>query len=266
MDEDRNNYHINLDDEEWNKQLPENFAEELKEIGSFKEDIINIENIKGQKLIEAYKNWSLKNTEEGYHAYERSEQVHTDHRKEALDNMRKIEKIIYFLHKGIDPDKWVGGLEIRLCDSKSTFFDFFNRVVNPGEYYIKVGDYQSGYSLESGLCIYKLFLNFMNSRRSKTWSKFLGGVDIKQQEKHKKSLDDANVEYKDDCPVDITKKLETMGLKSIIDDIKYDIDTKLNIRYFDKNLSVWRNKESEKDLEDFLKTKTMQKRVLNETQ
>ena len=252
IQEERERYHSYLSDEEWQKEMPEHFEEELKKIGSLKDEMTIIDNLKDHKLKEAYNHWALKNTEEGWYAYERSEQMHRDHRKEALENRDKIEKIINFIHSGLD-DKWYGGLEVRLCESKSTFFDFFKKVVNPGEYYIKIGEYQSGYSLESGLCIYKLFLNFMNSRRGKVKNKFLGKADERQIAKYKANLDSNNVKYKDNCPVDISKKTEKLSLKSIIDDIKETIDQDLGIRYFDHNLSAWRNKEHEKSLNSYLK-------------
>jgi hypothetical protein len=175
--------------------------------------------------------------------------------------MHKIEKIIHFIHSGLDSDTWFGGLEVRLCESKSTFFDFFKKVVNPGEYYIKIGEYQSGYSLESGLCIYKLFLNFMNSRRGKVKSKFLGKADEKQIAKYKSDLDSKGLKYKDNCPVDISKKMETLALKSIIDDIKKTLDQEMGVRYFDENLSTWRNKEHEQSLDSYLKHMKLRDKV-----
>ena len=253
MQEDRERYHDNLDDEEWQKVMSEQFGEELQKIGSLKDEMVRIDNLKNDKLKEAYTGWALKSTEEGWYAYERSEQVHRDHRKEALENMHKIVKIINFIHTGLDNDTWFGGLEVRLCESKSSFFDFFKKVVNSGEYYIKVGEYQNGYSLESGLCIYKLFLHFMNSRRGKVKSKFLGKADEKQIAKYKSDLDSNNVRYKNDCPVDISKKMETVALKSIIDDIKEKIDRDMGVSYFDENLSTWRNKEHEQGLDIYLK-------------
>ena len=253
IQEDRERYHGHLDDEEWQKEMHEHCEEELQKIGSLKDEMARMDNLENYKLKEAYTNWALKNTEEGWYAYERSEQVHRDHRKEALEHRYKIEKIINFIHRGLDSDTWCGGLEARLCESKSTFFDFFKKVVNPGEYYIKIGEYQNGYSLESGLCIYKLFLNFMNSRRGKVKSKFLGKADDKQIAKYKANLDSNNVKYKDDCPVDISKKIETLALKSIIDDIKKTMDKDLGVVYFDENLSTWRNKEHEQSLDSYLK-------------
>ena len=93
----------------------------------------------------------------------------------------------------------------------------------------------------------------MNSRRGKVKSKFLGKADDKQIAKYKANLDSNNVKYKDDCPVDISKKIETLALKSIIDDIKKTIDKDLGVVYFDENLSTWRNKEHEQSLDSYLK-------------
>jgi len=253
IQEDRERYHDHLDDEEWQKEMHEHCEEELKQIGSLREEMARFDSLKDHKLKEAYTSWALKNTGEGWSAYDRSEEVHRNHRKEALEHMHKIEKIIHFIHSGLDSDTWFGGLEVRLCESKSTFFDFFKKVVNPGEYYIKIGEYQSGYSLESGLCIYKLFLNFMNSRRGKVKSKFLGKADEKQIAKYKSDLDSKGLKYKDNCPVDISKKMETLALKSIIDDIKKTLDQEMGVRYFDENLSTWRNKEHEQSLDSYLK-------------
>ena len=253
IQEDRERYHDHLDDEEWQKEMHEHCEEELKQIGSLREEMARFDSLKDHKLKEAYTSWALKNTGEGWSAYDRSEEVHRNHRKEALEHMHKIEKIIHFIHSGLDSDTWFGGLEVRLCESKSTFFDFFKKVVNPGEYYIKIGEYQSGYSLESGLCIYKLFLNFMNSRRGKVKSKFLGKADEKQIAKYKSHLDSKGLKYKDNCPVDISKKMETLALKSIIDDIKKTLDQEMGVRYFDENLSTWRNKEHEQSLDSYLK-------------
>ena len=253
IQEDRERYHDHLDDEEWQKEMHEHCEEELKQIGSLREEMARFDSLKDHKLKEAYTSWALKNTGEGWSAYDRSEEVHRNHRKEALEHMHKIEKIIHFIHSGLDSDTWFGGLEVRLCESKSTFFDFFKKVVNPGEYYIKIGEYQSGYSLESGLCIYKLFLNFMNSRRGKVKSKFLGKADEKQIAKYKSDLDSKGLKYKDNCPVDISKKIETLALKSIIDDIKKTLDQEMGVRYFDENLSTWRNKEHEQSLDSYLK-------------
>jgi len=253
IQEDRERYHDHLDDEEWQKEMHEHCEEELKQIGSLREEMARFDSLKDHKLKEAYTSWALKNTGEGWSAYDRSEEVHRNHRKEALEHMHKIEKIIHFIHSGLDSDTWFGGLEVRLCESKSTFFDFFKKVVNPGEYYIKIGEYQSGYSLESGLCIYKLFLNFMNSRRGKVKSKFLGKADEKQIAKYKSHLDSKGLKYKDNCPVDISKKIETLALKSIIDDIKKTLDQEMGVRYFDENLSTWRNKEHEQSLDSYLK-------------
>ena len=253
IQEDRERYHDHLNDEEWQKEMHEHCGEEFKQMGSLREEITRVESLKDHKLKEAYTSWALRNTGEGWSAYHRSEQVHRNHRKEALEHMHKIEKIIHFIHSGLDSDTWFGGLEVRLCESKSTFFDFFKKVVNPGEYYIKIGEYQSGYSLESGLCIYKLFLNFMNSRRGKVRNKVLCRTDEKQIAKYKSDLDSKGVRYKDNCPVDISKKMETLALKSIIDDIKETLDQDTGVRYFDENLSTWRNKEHEQSLDNYLK-------------
>ena len=261
IQEDRERYHDHLDDEEWQKEMHEHCEEELKQIGSLREEMARFDSLKDHKLKEAYTSWALKNTGEGWSAYDRSEEVHRNHRKEALEHMHKIEKIIHFIHSGLDSDTWFGGLEVRLCESKSTFFDFFKKVVNPGEYYIKIGEYQSGYSLESGLCIYKLFLNFMNSRRGKVKSKFLGKADEKQIAKYKSHLDSKGLKYKDNCPVDISKKIETLALKSIIDDIKKTLDQEMGVRYFDENLSTWRNKEHEQSLDSYLKHMKLRDKV-----
>jgi len=261
IQEDRERYHDHLDDEEWQKEMHEHCEEELKQIGSLREEMARFDSLKDHKLKEAYTSWALKNTGEGWSAYDRSEEVHRNHRKEALEHMHKIEKIINFIHSGLDSDTWFGGLEVRLCESKSTFFDFFKKVVNPGEYYIKIGEYQSGYSLESGLCIYKLFLNFMNSRRGKVKSKFLGKADEKQIAKYKSDLDSKGLKYKDNCPVDISKKMETLALKSIIDDIKKTLDQEMGVRYFDENLSTWRNKEHEQSLDSYLKHMKLRDKV-----
>jgi|TARA_Y100000031_G_C8185793_1_gene368870 hypothetical protein len=253
IQEDRERYHEHLDEEEWQKEMPTHFEEELKQIGSLKDEMALVDSLKDHKLKEAYTSWALKNTEEGWYAYERSEEIHRDHRKEALEHMHKIVKIINFMYRGVDSDTWYGGPEIRIAESKSTFFDFFKKVVNPGEFYIMVGEYKHGYSLESGLCIYKLFLNFMNSRRRKVKSRFLGRTDERQMAKYKENLDSNNVKYKNDCPVDISKKIEKLALKSIIDDIKKTIDEDLGVLYFDNNLATWRNKEHEQGLDSYLK-------------
>ena len=252
IQEDRERYHEHLTEEEWQKEMSGQFEEELKQIGSLKDEMALVDNLEDHKLKEAYTSWALKNTEEGWYAYERSAEIHRDHRKEALKHMHKIVKIINFMYRGVDNDTWYGGPEIRIVESKSTFFDFFKKVINPGEFYIMVEEYQNGYSLESGLCIYKLFLNFMNSRRGKVKSKFLGKTDEKQIAKYKANLDSNNVKYKNDCPVDISKKIEKLALKSIIDDIKKTIDEDLGVLYFDNNLSTWRNKEHERGLDSYL--------------
>ena len=93
----------------------------------------------------------------------------------------------------------------------------------------------------------------MNSRRGKVKSKFLGKADEKQIAKYKSDLDSNNVRYKNDCPVDISKKMETLALKSIIDDIKETLDQDTGVSYFDENLSTWRNKEHEQSLDIYLK-------------
>ena len=84
----------------------------------------------------------------------------------------------------------------------------------------------------------------MNSRRGKVKSKFLGKADEKQIAKYKSDLDSNNVRYKNDCPVDISKKMEIVALKSIIDDIKEKIDRDMGVSYFDENLSTWRIKNT----------------------
>ena len=43
-----------------------------------------------------------------------------------------------------------------------------------------------------------------------------------------------------------------MVLVGIIDDFKNDIDEELGILYFDHNLCEWRNKETEKNLDNYL--------------
>ena len=65
-----------------------------------------------------------------------------------------------------------------------------------------------------------------------------------------------NVKYKKDCPGDISKKIEKLALKSIIDDIKKTIDEDLGVLYFDNNLATWRNKEHERGLDSYLKQMT----------
>ena len=101
----------------------------------------------------------------------------------------------------------------------------------------------------------------MNSRRGKVKSKFLGKADEKQIAKYKENLDSNNVKYKNDCPVDISKKIEKLALKSIIDDIKKTIDEDLGVLYFDNNLATWRNKEHEQGLDSYLKQMKLKDKV-----
>ena len=101
----------------------------------------------------------------------------------------------------------------------------------------------------------------MNSRRGKVKSKFLGKVDEKQIAKYKSHLDSKGLKYKDNCPVDISKKIETLALKSIIDDIKKTLDQEMGVRYFDENLSTWRNKEHEQSLDSYLKHMKLRDKV-----
>jgi hypothetical protein len=240
--------------------LKEYCEEELEQIGKHNDEIARIDSLEGTKLKEAYTSWAIGHTEEGWYAFERSSEINRSHRKEALKHMRHIEKIINFIHKGTS-DKWYGGEEIRYVEAKGSFIDFFNGVVNPGEYYIMVGEYQNGYSLESGYSVYKMFINFMNSRRGKVKSKILGKTDDKQVAKYKKHLDSEKVKYKEDCPIDISKKIEASSLKDIIDDFKNDIDKELGVLYFDDNLCEWRNKETEKNLDNYLKQKQLIEKV-----
>jgi len=242
------------------ENLKEYCEEELEQIGKHNDEIARIDSLEGAKLKEAYTKWAIGHTEEGWYSFERSSEINRSHRKEALKHMSHIEKIIRFIHKGTS-DSWVGGEEIRCVEGKGSFIDFFNKAVNPGEYYIMVGEYQNGYSLESGYSIYKMFVNFMNSRRGKVKSKILGKTDEKQVATYKKHLDSKEIKYKEHCPVDISKKIETSSLKEIIDDFKNDIDKELGILYFDNNLCEWRHKETEKRLETYLKTKKLEARV-----
>ena len=99
----------------------------------------------------------------------------------------------------------------------------------------------------------KCQLQKKDARRGKVKSKFLGKADEKQIAKYKSDLDSKGVKYKDNCPVDISKKMETVALKSIIDDIKEKIDRDMGVSYFDENLSTWRNKEHEQSLDIYLK-------------
>jgi len=233
--------------------------EEIEQIGKHEDDIAQIDGLEGAKLKEAYNKWAVEHTEEGWYAFQRCSEASRNHRKEALKNMSHIEKIINFIHKGTS-NKWHGGQEIRYVEAKGSFIDFFNGVVNPGEYYIMVGEYQNGYSLESGYSIYKMFVNFMNSRRDNS------KASKKQIESFKDYLDAKKIKHKENCSVDITKKIETSSLKDIIDDFKNDIDKELGILYFDDNLCQWRNKENERSLETYLKQKQLKEKVVLENE
>ena len=101
----------------------------------------------------------------------------------------------------------------------------------------------------------------MNSRRGKIKSKFLGKTDEKQVARYKKHLDERGIKHKEHCPIDIAKKIETSSLKEIISDFKNDIDKELGILYFDNNLCEWRNKETEKNLDNYLKQKQLREKV-----
>jgi len=259
IEEDRERYCYNREN------LKEYCEEELEQIGRHEDDIAQIDGLEGTKLKEAYTKWAIEHTEEGWYAFERSSEINRGHRKEALKHMSHIEKVINFIHKGTS-DKWYGGEEIRYVEAKGSFIDFFNGVVNPGEYYIMVGEYQNGYSLESGYSIYKMFVSFMNSRKGKVKNKFLGKTDDKQVAKFKKYLDAREIKHKEHCPIDIAKKIETSSLKDIIDDFKDDIDKELGILYFDDNLCEWRNKETEKSLEAYLKQKQLKEKVVLENE
>ena len=233
--------------------------EEIEQIGKHEDDIAQIDGLEGAKLKEAYNKWAVEHTEEGWYAFQRCSEASRNHRKEALKNMSHIEKIINFMHKGTS-NKWHGGQEIRYVEAKGSFIDLFNGVVNPGEYYIMVGEYQNGYSLESGYSIYKMFVNFMNSRRDNS------KASKKQIESFKDYLDAKKIKHKENCSVDITKKIETSSLKDIIDDFKNDIDKELGILYFDDNLCQWRNKENERSLETYLKQKQLKEKVVLENE
>ena len=233
--------------------------EEIEQIGKHEDDIAKIDGLEGPNLKEAYNEWAVEHTEEGWYAFQRCSEASRNHRKEALKNMSHIEKIINFIHKGTS-NKWHGGQEIRYVEAKGSFIDFFNGVVNPGEYYIMVGEYQNGYSLESGYSIYKMFVNFMNSRRDNS------KASKKQIESFKDYLDAKKIKHKENCSVDITKKIETSSLKDIIDDFKNDIDKELGILYFDDNLCEWRNKETERSLETYLKQKQLKEKVVLENE
>jgi len=233
--------------------------EEIEQIGKHEDDIAKIDGLEGAKLKEAYNKWAVEHTEEGWYAFQRCSEASRNHRKEALKNMSHIEKIINFIHKGTS-NKWHGGQEIRYVEAKGSFIDLFNGVVNPGEYYIMVGEYQNGYSLESGYSIYKMFVNFMNSRRDNS------KASKKQIESFKDYLDAKKIKHKENCSVDITKKIETSSLKDIIDDFKNDIDKELGILYFDDNLCQWRNKENERSLETYLKQKQLKEKVVLENE
>jgi len=233
--------------------------EEIEQIGKHEDDIAKIDGLEGPNLKEAYNEWAVEHTEEGWYAFQRCSEASRNHRKEALKHMSHIEKIINFIHKGTS-DSWHGGEEIRYVEAKGSFIDLFNGVVNPGEYYIMVGEYQNGYSLESGYSIYKMFVNFMNSRRDKS------KASKKQIEKFKNYLDAKKIKHKENCSVDIAKKIETSSLKDIIDDFKDDIDKELGILYFDDNLCQWRNKENEKSLEAYLKQKQFKEKVVLENE
>ena len=233
--------------------------EEIEQIGKHEDDIAKIDGLEGPNLKEAYNEWAVEHTEEGWYAFQRCSEASRNHRKEALKHMSHIEKIINFMHKGTS-NKWHGGQEIRYVEAKGSFIDFFNGVVNPGEYYIMVGEYQNGYSLESGYSIYKMFVNFMNSRRDNS------KASKKQIESFKDYLDAKKIKHKENCSVDITKKIETSSLKDIIDDFKNDIDKELGILYFDDNLCEWRNKETERSLETYLKQKQLKEKVVLENE
>lgn len=259
IEEDRERYSYDREN------LKDYCEEELEQIGQHNDDIAQIDGLEGAKLKEAYTKWAIEHTEEGWYAFERSSEINRGHRKEALKHMNHIEKVINFIHKGTS-DKWYGGEEIRYVEAKGSFIDFFNGVVNPGEYYIMVGEYQNGYSLESGYSIYKMFVSFMNSRKGKVKNKFLGKTDDKQVAKFKKYLDARGIKHKEHCPIDIAKKIETSSLKDIIDDFKDDIDKELGILYFDDNLCEWRNKETEKSLEAYLKQKQLKEKVASKNE
>lgn len=253
MEEDRERYSYDREN------LKDYCEEEFEQIGKHNDDIAQIDGLEGAKLKEAYTKWAIEHTEEGWYAFERSSEINRGHRKEALKHMSHIEKVINFIHKGTS-DKWYGGEEIRYVEAKGCFIDFFNKVVNPGEYYIMVGEYQNGYSLESGYSIYKMFVNFMNSRKEKV------KTDKNQVAKFKKHLDAKGIKHKEHCPINIAKKIETSSLKDIIDDFKKDIDKELGILYFDDNLCEWRNKETEKSLEAYLKQKQLKEKVVLENE
>ena len=233
--------------------------EEIEQIGKHEDDIAKIDGLEGPNLKKAYNEWAVEHTEEGWYAFQRCSEASRNHRKEALKHMSHIEKVINFIHKGTS-DKWYGGEEIRYVEAKGSFIDLFNGVVNPGEYYIMVGEYQNGYSLESGYSIYKMFVNFMNSRRDKS------KASKKQIEKFKNYLDAKKIKHKENCSVDIAKKIETSSLKDIIDEFKDDINKELGILYFDDNLCEWRNKETERSLETYLKQKQLKEKVVLENE
>ena len=135
------------------------------------ENLINIKNEKYLSIL--YRSeilneplWKLQSEEEEY----------KKEFEEALKNIRHIERVINFIYNGHDGETWshgVGNPLIRITEkTHSGTLDFWDNPINLGDPYIMIRDYGRGFSLISGLRIYRLFLRFMKTRKfSKKWNK-----------------------------------------------------------------------------------------------
>jgi hypothetical protein len=190
------------------------------------ENLINIKNEKYLSIL--YRSeilneplWKLQSEEEEY----------KKEFEEALKNIKHIERVINFIYNGHDGETWshgIGNPLIRITEkTHSGTLDFWDNPINLGDPYIMIRDYGRGFSLISGLRIYRLFLRFMKARKfSKKWNK---------EEKFPNGTPFEN----------ITMQVNTESLYNISEKILEDIKKEIGILYFDKEIGEWRDKELE---------------------
>ena len=139
--------------------------------------------------------------------------------EEAEKNISNIKKVLNFIHNGTDGDEWYGGGDIKITECRSSTLDLFNCPINQGEIYFRNGGYGIGYSLVTGYKLYNIFMEFMRSRkRHKTWGNNRNPTS------------------------DI---IEKQSLKALCDNIVKGIKEDLGIKFYDYNVTTWRDKEEE---------------------
>ncbi len=151
--------------------------------------------------------------------------------KEANENINNIQKVLNFIHNGVDGWEWSGYSDVTITECKRATLDVFDWPINVGESYFRTGSYGVGYSLTTGYRIYKLFWSFMQSRK-------------RNRNYYKRGIGNVENEGKRKLPTVVEKE----SLKAICDYINEDIKQQLGIKFYDYNVQSWRDMENEKTM------------------